>query len=328
MPAARPARPLTPLPDDYVTRIQTAVDGNERVDALVRSTAEAGLRNVFLVGCGGSLFSFGALRMVLDRAPIPVFTFNSDELLLRRPAALGPGSLVIASSTRGETAETARAAAAARALGATVVAVTQDPHSIVAVECEHVLLHEGIEAKQVLLAQVGWSLLRALDAAPDYDEAMAALQAAPKAFLGAIQESDEALDAIAAALYAEPVVYVLGSGPLESAAQTLAFCYLQEMQWKHAVPVGSGEFLHGSFEVVTENLPVIVLLGEDATRPMGRRVRRFLDRYTTKAHYIDAATLSLDGVESSMRPFIGSRCGPSDRCRARYRRSACSHIPA
>jgi fructoselysine-6-P-deglycase FrlB-like protein len=62
MSIARPARPLTPLPDDYVTRIQTAVDGNDRVDALIRSVADGGLRNVFLVGCGGSLFSFGALR--------------------------------------------------------------------------------------------------------------------------------------------------------------------------------------------------------------------------------------------------------------------------
>ena len=307
MPTASPARPLAALPDEYVTRIQTAVDGNERVDALIRSAAEShGLRNVYLVGCGGSLFGFGPLRMILDRAPVPVFTYNADELLLRRPPALGPGSLVIASSTRGETGETARAAAAARAAGATVVGVTQDPQSIVAVECQDVLTHEGIEAKQVLLAQLGWSILRVLDAAPDYDEAMAALQASPKAFLGAVQESEDALDAIAAALHDEPVVYVLGSGPLESAAQTLAVCYLQEMQWQHAVAVGSGEFLHGSFEVVTEGLPVIVLLGEDATRPMGERVRSFLDRYTDNAHYIDAATLTLDGVEEPMRPLIGS----------------------
>jgi len=306
MPSARPVRPLAPLPDDYVTRIQAAVDGNDRVDTLIRSVAEAGITNVYLVGCGGSLFSFGPLRMVLDPAPVPVHAFNSDELLCRRPAGLGPGSLVIASSTRGETAETARAAAAARKAGATVVAVTQDPQSIVAVECEHVLLHDGIEAKQVLLAQLGWSLLRALGAAPDYDEAMAALQAAPKAFLASVEESEQALDAIAAALHDEPVVYVLGSGPLESAAQTLAVCYLQEMQWKHAVPVGSGEFLHGSFEVVTPELPVVVLMGEDSTRPMGRRVLDFLDRYTGKTHVIDAEALALDGVEPAMRPFIGT----------------------
>jgi fructoselysine-6-P-deglycase FrlB-like protein len=306
MPAARPAQTLTPLPDDYASKIQAAVDGLERVHSLVRSLVDDGVVNVFLVGCGGSLFTFGPLRMLLDRAPVPVFAFNSDELLLRRPAALGPGSLVIASSTRGETGETARAAAAARAAGATVVGVTQDPASVVAVECEHVLLHDGIEAKQVLLAQLGWSLLHATGVAADYDDAMTALKLAPEFFVASVRESEEALDAIAAALHDEPVVYVLGSGPLESAAQTLAVCYLQEMQWRHAVPVGSGEFLHGSFEVVTDGLPVIVLVGEDATRPMGLRVRRFLDRYSGNAHYIDAATLSLDGIDASMRPFIGS----------------------
>jgi fructoselysine-6-P-deglycase FrlB-like protein len=306
MPTATHARPLAPVPADYEARIQAAVDAGAAVDSLARSLVDRGLTNVFLVGCGGSLFSFGPLRTLLDRAPVPVFAFNSDELLLRRPAALGPGSLVVAGSTRGETPETARAAAAARAAGATVVGVTQDAGSIVAAECDEILLHQGIEAKQIVLAQLGWSLLDALGAAPDFAEASATLQAAPKAFLASLQETDAALDAIAAALHAEPVVYVLGSGPLESAAQTLAVCYLQEMQWKHAVACGSGEFLHGSFEVVTPDLPVIVLIGEDDTRPMGERVRRFLDRYTGKAHYLDAAGLSLPGIDAGMRPFLGT----------------------
>jgi fructoselysine-6-P-deglycase FrlB-like protein len=306
MPTTAPVQPLAPLPDDYVPRIRAAVDARDQVDGLVQKLVDDGITNVFLVGCGGSLFTFGPLRTLLDRCPLPVFVFNADELLLRRPAALGPGSLVVASSTRGETAETARAAAAARAAGATVVGITQDPQSIVAVECEHLLLHEGIEAKQVLLAQLGWSLLRATDAAPEYDDAMAALDALPGIFLASIRESEERLDAIAAALHDEPVVYVLGSGPLESAAQTLAVCYLQEMQWKHAVPVGSGEFLHGSFEVVTDDLPVLVLIGEDPTRPMGERVLRFLERYSGKVHTLDAAALGLDGVRPAMRPFVGS----------------------
>jgi fructoselysine-6-P-deglycase FrlB-like protein len=301
-----PAQTVAALPADFRAKIRAAVDARAEVDALARSVADAGLTHVFLAGCGGSLFSYGPMRAILDRLPVPVSTFNSDELLLRRPAGLGPGALVVASSTRGETAETARTAAAARAAGAIVVGVTQDPASIVAAECEHVLLHQGIEAKQVLLAQLAWSLLRATGAGDGYDDAMAALDAAPDAFLASVEESDEALDRIARALHDEPILYVLGSGPLESAAQTLAVCYLQEMQWKHAVPVGSGEFLHGSFEVVTDDLPVLVLVGEDATRPMGERVLAFLDRYTAKAHRLDARALTLPGIEPSMRPFIGS----------------------
>lgn len=157
---AAPARELAAIPADYALKIHAAVDNGDAMDAFVQSAADAGITNVFLVGCGGSLFSFGPLRTILDRSPVPVLAFNSDELVLRRPAALGPGSFVVTSSTRGETAETARAAAAARAAGAVVVGVTQDPNSVVAAECEQVL-HEGMEAKQVLLAQIGWSLLRA-----------------------------------------------------------------------------------------------------------------------------------------------------------------------
>ena len=304
--ATTPKTTLAPLPDDYVARIEAAVATRADVDAVVRSVVDRGLERVYLVGCGGSLFSFGPLLAVLDASPVPVVAVNADELLLRRPAGLGPGALVVASSTRGETGETARLAAAARAAGATVVGITQDPGSIVAVECERVLLHQGVEAKQVLLAQLGWSLLRATGAGEGYDEAMAALDAAPGAFVAAVHGIEPALAEIAEALHDEPVLYVLGSGPLESAAQTLACCYLQEMQWRHAVPVGSGEFLHGTFEVVTEDLPVLVLLGEDATRPMGERVRSFLDRYTRRAHYLDARDLALPGVEASMRPFVGS----------------------
>lgn len=228
------------------------------------------------------------------------------SLLTRRPAALGARSFVVISSTNGGTAETARAAAHARDVGATVVGVTQDPMSVVGRACPELVLHEGIEAKQIVLSLIGWSLLRALDAAPDHTEAMTALQAAPGAFRSAIEEFEVDLDRIAAALHSEPVVYVLGSGALESAANTLAMCYLQEMQWKHAVPVGSGEFLHGPFEMATEDLPVIVLIGEDPTRPMGERVLRFLERYTDKVHVVDGAMLSLPGVPEGMRPFVGT----------------------
>ncbi len=305
MSVATHASALKPIPADFTDKITAAVETAPKVEKIVQDAVDGGVTSIFLVGCGGSLFGYGPLRVLLDRSPVPVYTYNSDELLWRRPAALGPGSFVVISSTNGGTAETARAAQFASQAGATVVGVTQDPQSVVGTACPTLLLHQGIEAKQVVLAMVGWTLLRALSVATEYDDAMAALQASPQAFRQAITESDEHLDEIAETLYREPIVYVLGSGPLESAACTLAMCYLQEMQWQHAVPVGSGEFLHGSFEVVTEDLPVLVLTGEDATRPMGDRVISFLNRYTPKVHVLDGSTLSLPGIEPGMRPFIG-----------------------
>jgi fructoselysine-6-P-deglycase FrlB-like protein len=303
-----PAPQLLPaLPDHFVARIEAAVDAGPALEACVAGLDPARFANLFLVGCGGSLFSFAPLRGLLDRSGMPVLAFNSDELVLRRPALLGPGSLVIVSSTHGATRETAEAARAARAAGASVIGVTQDPESIVAAACEHVLLHQGVEAKQVVLAQLGWSLLRAgqVVSGEEFGQAMTALRQSPQAFAEAHCEWDGQLAELARQLHHEPVIYVLGSGPLEGAAQTLAMCYLQEMQKLHAVAISAGEFLHGPFEVITGEVPVILLKGDDVTRPMAERAERFLRRYTGKLWVLDAAELTMSSVDRSARPPIG-----------------------
>jgi fructoselysine-6-P-deglycase FrlB-like protein len=235
-----------------------------------------------------------------------VFTINSHELVLRQPRLLGPGSLVIASSTHGTTQETATAARFAREAGATVIGVTQDPGSPVAAECQKVFLHDGVEAKQVILAQLGWFLLKAWGAASaqEYQQVAAALGASAQVFRAANTCWDDRLAQLAHELYQEPVIYVLGSGRLQGAAETLAMCYLQEMQKLHAVAISAGEFLHGPFEVITADVPVILLTGDDVTGPMADRAERFLRQYTKKLYVLDAADLPLDPVAEPMRPLI------------------------
>jgi fructoselysine-6-P-deglycase FrlB-like protein len=297
---------LPALPGQFAAQIEAALDAGPRLEAYVAGLDPAQFSAVFLVGCGGSLFTFAPLRCLLDRSPVPVFTFNSAELVLRRPALLGPGALVIVSSTHGATSETAEAALAAAAAGATVIGVTQDQESIVAHACQHVLLHQGVEAKQVVLAQIGLALLRVFGgvSAAEYDAVMAGLRQSTAAFALAHTEWDDQLGRLAAALHAEPVIYVLGSGPLEGAAQTLAMCYLQEMQTLNAAAIGAGEFLHGPFEVIDDEVPVILLKDAGVTRPMADRVERFLRQHTRKLWVLDAAALELDSVDAPARPFI------------------------
>jgi fructoselysine-6-P-deglycase FrlB-like protein len=306
MPAVIAPELLPALPAAFTAQIEAAIEAGPAVDKQVASLKPARFASIFLVGCGGSLFTFAPLRCLLDRSPIPVLTFNSDELMLRRPALLGPASLVIVSSTHGATRETAAAAGMARAAGATVIGVTQDSDSVVAAACDHVLLHQGVEAKQVVLAQLGWSLLKALGVISDEEFARvsAALGQSPDAFAQAHVEWDDQLTELARQLHREPVIYVLGSGPLEGAAQTLAMCYLQEMQTLNATAISAGEFLHGPFEVITEDVPVILLKGDDATRPMADRAERFLRQYTPKLWLLDAAALRLGSVDPAARPLV------------------------
>jgi fructoselysine-6-P-deglycase FrlB-like protein len=304
----QPLRPLGRLPETFTADLEQAV--TPEIEAQVTEFVEKALRPttrvIYLVGCGGSLFMFGAMRFLLERSPIPAVALNADEFMLRSPAALGPDSIVIAGSTNGGTPETARAVRFAREAGAPVLLVTKDPESVVAQEAADIVLHRSVEAKQVLQGLIAYALLRAQGVADDYDEAVAVFRDCAPAFETSVRELDEHLRDIAAACVDEACVYVLGSGPLEGAAQTFAACYLQEMQLKHAVATGSGEFLHGAFEVIDGNVPVIVLLGEDVTNPMGQRALRFLERYNTRNHVIDAATLSLPGVPKSLRGTVGS----------------------
>lgn len=49
---------------------------------------------------------------------------------------------------------------------------------------------------------------------------------------------------------------------------------------------------------------MLLMLGEDGTRPMAERAKTFLDKYTRKAHYIDTRSLSLPGVPEDLRGEI------------------------
>ena len=73
-------------------------------------------------------------------------------------------------------------------------------------------------------------------------------------------------------------------------------CYLQEMQWMHAAAFNAGEFFHGAFEVVTDDVPVIIYAGEDATRPMAERAIDFCSRYTKNLHVVDSRDFGLPGT--------------------------------
>ena len=117
--------------------------GRGRGDALARGgpTCAAGpvgamsderLRNVnriIIVACGTSYHAGLAGRMAIERwARIPVEVDVASEFRYRDPI-IGPGTLVLAITQSGETADTLAAMRLARARGATVLAVTNAPGS-------------------------------------------------------------------------------------------------------------------------------------------------------------------------------------------------------
>jgi len=290
--------PLKPIEPEFAEQVRHTIGHRAQVEQLVDAVVKRGLRNVFFVGAGGSLIaSYPAYWILMRAAEFPVFQLQSDELNTTRPSALGHGSLVVVASYTGTTKETVAAAQWAKSRGATVVAAGKAGSPLI----ELADLAITGENSDIAEALVSYALLQRLGGAGDFETVWRAIEALPEALQLAQEEVEEQVHDIAEALKDEPITYVLGSGPNYGWAYGLAMCYLQEMQWKHAAAFDSGEFFQGAFEVIDDDVAVIALLGEDASRPMAERAKTFLDKYTKKAHYLDTKQLSLPGVPPELR---------------------------
>ena len=306
--------PLKPLPTDHRAGLDVSLGQRPEIEALANRVVAAGLNNVFLTGSGGGLLTHTPVQYLLERGTqrFPVFAHSANELIYRRPAALGPGSLVLACSHTGTTPEVVEAAMTAKAAGATVVAYTRHAESPLAQASDTAFTYGGDlgygDPKQFAEALTALAILRETgDLAPEaYDAHVRALTALPEVLLEVVREGEDLNHRIAEALKDAPIIYVLGSGPNVGVAYCLSMCYLQEMQWKHAAHFDAAEFLHGAMEVVTDETAVILYLGEEATRPIDERAKRFLEKYTQRAFFVDARDFTLTGIEPDMRPFVST----------------------
>jgi len=288
--------------------IEAAVAQRKSIEG-VASSAAKGMRNLFLVGCGGSLNDFSAAIYRCDMSSrVPSFCLNSEEFNRRRPALLGPDSVVLVASHNGTTKETIEAARWSRAAGARVIGFTKDKTTQLAAECDDVFTYNSdrtiLAPKQVLIGLMVIALLKESGADLDFAEFEKAFLAVPKAFEVAIEEAEPRLHEIAIALAAEPFTYVLSAGPNQGAGYGFAMCYLMEMQWKHASWFNANEFLHGAFEVVQPDTALLLFKGEDETRPVIDRVETFLNKNTQRSHVIDSKEYTLPGVPVAMRGDI------------------------
>ena len=299
---------LVPVDVDFRRVTEAAVAQRTRIGHVAKAAA-GGMRNLFLIGCGGSLNDFSAASYRCDRdAPFPTFCLNSEEFNRRRPALLGSESVVLVASHNGTTGETIEAARWSRSAGARVIGFTKDETTKLAAECDEVFTYHSdrtiLAPKQVLIGMMVAALLRESGANFDFTALDQAFAAAPAAFELAIREAEASLHEIALALAAEPLTYVLSAGPNQGAGYGFAMCYLMEMQWKNAAWFNANEFLHGAFEVVQPDTALVLFKGEDETRPVIDRVEAFLNKNTRRCRVIDSTHYSLPGVPAPMRGEI------------------------
>lgn len=289
----------------------------ETVDK-VRKDLESngGLKNVYFVACGGSLAAMYAAYYLLSKeaGSFCCDTFNSNEFVHAAPKALGRNTLVICTSTKA-TPETVEAVRVAKRAGAVTIGLTGYPDSLTAQTADYFLVYNHRDEwnedpslvttnSQATALKLAFEILHRFEEYPHYDKAMAAITAMGGIYEAAGKKVADRKISFALDCKDDEVFNVIGSGNLYATAYVDSFCYLQEMQQRHAVAVHGGEYFHGPFETTEKSLPILLLMGVGRTRALDERVKRFLDKFGGRVTVIDAQELGLDALDSEVAEYF------------------------
>lgn len=250
------------------------------------------LRAVYWVACGGSEYSVNAGKYIMQSEAKTITTgrFNSNLFVHAAPSLLDETCLVVVCTLKG-TAETIEALKTARNAGAYTIALTGDETTPMAKEADVAIPYAGFGTmgdSTALSVKIAAEVLNQFEGYEKYDRIMAVF-----AHLNDIVAKDRAYWLPQAKKFGkefkdDKVFYILGCGPLEGTALSMANCHLIEMQTLHAAMIPSGDYFHGPFETTTKDLPMVLIMSNGRTRPLDQRVVNFMEKYAGRYVIIDA----------------------------------------
>ena len=231
------------------------------------------IQRVAIVACGTSWHAGLVGRHILEElVGIPVSVEYASEYRYRRPLRL-PGTVTIAISQSGETADTLEALRAAKAAGSTVLGLVNVVGSTIAREADGgVYLHAGPEigvastkaftAQVVALLLLGLYLGRQRGLPAEQGRALVAqLVRLPELVERALAVEPQ-VKALAERYADAPNALYLGRGvnfpvALEGALK------LKEISYIHAEGYPAAEMKHGPIALIDENMPVVCVAPQD-----------------------------------------------------------------
>ena len=262
-------------PEGCQRTISAYVDTLEARAAVPGGVDFSALERIQIVACGTSYIAGVIGRYLIEQlADLPVDVEIASEFRYRQPA-LRPGSLVIAMSQSGETADTLAALRYCMERGMKSAAIVNATESTIAREVDvvwpiHCGPEIGVASTKAFTAQVSVMIALAIAAAKGrgrIDEAeeqrlVRVLLGAPRLIAEAIGLEDAIRDIAAEIAKARDVLY-LGRGPMSALALEGAL-KLKEISYIHAEGYAAGELKHGPIALVDDQTPIIILAPYDS----------------------------------------------------------------
>lgn len=275
------------------------------VEEIVDDICKKGYENIFYVGIGGTVLYANQMACMVKEAGsvIPLFVENAADFCLVGNPHFGQGSVVVIESVSGDTKEVVAAVEKAREAGATVFGFVEKVDSPLYRLCDYVVSRKG--AFYYFWYTVTFRFMKNAGQYPDYDELFTQIKTAlPKAVIETQKEADKQAEEYAQKYGEEPLTYLIGSGNLEDWAVCYGMCIMEEMQWMRTRPISAADFFHGTLEVVEKGTSVILMKGEDVTRPQMERAEAFINRITEKVTVFDTCDYKMEGISEKYRGIL------------------------
>ena len=296
--------------EKYLKVTGGAIGLREEIEKVVDKVYEKGFKNLFLIGSGGAVATFYPFEYIVNStSTIPAYAEIAAEFVLQNNKQLSEESLVILSSLSGTTEETVAAAKYCKEKGATTIGLTGEYNKPLADIADFPLVNFAendfaSDSNQMVLFHLIFRLMHKNGDFPEYERFAAQLEILPEKLIEAKEKFEQKAEAFAILFKDEPYHMVVGSGTTWGRAYSYAMCVLEEMQWIKTKSIHAAEFFHGTLEVVEEDTSMILLKGEDETRPLMNRVEQFAEQYTKKLTVLDTKDYALEGISSEFRKYL------------------------
>jgi glutamine---fructose-6-phosphate transaminase (isomerizing) len=228
-----------------------------------------------IIACGTAFYAASIARYFFERlAGLPCDVEIASEFRYREPAVT-PGTLAIAVSQSGETADTLAALRWCQAKGLATAAIVNAHESTMAREAgvvwpTHAGPEIGVASTKAFTSQVTALTALAVAAAAArgrIDEAeerrLARLLLEAPRLIGESLDVEAAVTALAPKIARARDVLYLGRGPMAPLAYEGAL-KLKEISYIHAEGYAAGELKHGPIALVDEETPIIIIAPSDA----------------------------------------------------------------
>ena len=265
---------------------------------------------IVFVACGSANRAMQGIAYWIEHySPrLEVRRYFPAEFMTIDPPRLDARTLVILASKSGTTPGTVAAADFLRDKPARVIAFSQfGERPLAQAVAQHFLVGETSESFTAMFmlmqALVGGMLARG-EGWPLGERLLTSLAALPEAIADAAEQNEARALEDAAAYRHDRIVYHVAAGPCFTTAYVFGVCILMEMLWLHSTPIEAAEFFHGPFEIVDRQVPLVLIIGEDPSRPLMERVKRFCDTYAGRVMVYDSRDYAMPGVDPAIRPIV------------------------